>query len=173
MQALNVCFVCLAWQNLLQWAQKKTPFEGGHSSTLYGKMTVLSLDVMAGNCCGPEGRRWFSESPGSPRPAAPLGGGGAVSTSDSGRFRGARFLNRAVGPSHAGDRSPGACCVRRVAAQPYGYWLARGETRQWGKERFTMQHARTGQMRMREARSRVPHVTSRQDSMYCCVGIWG
>ena len=116
--------------------------------------------------CGPEGRRWFSESPGSPRPAAPLGGGGAVSTSAGGRFRGARFLNRAVGPSHAGDRSPGACCVRRVAAQPYGGWLARGETRQWAKRVITWQHARTTQMRMREGRSRVPHVTSRQDSTY-------
>ena len=67
---------------------------------------ALIEDFILDNCCGPEGRRWFSESPGSPRPAAPLGGGGAVSTTFGGRFRGARFLGRAVGPCHAGDRPP-------------------------------------------------------------------
>ena len=57
-------------------------------------------------CCGPEGRRWFLELPGLPCPAAPLGGGGAVSTTIGGRFRGARFLGRAVGPFCTGDRAP-------------------------------------------------------------------
>ena len=114
-------------------------------------------------CCGPEGRRWFSESPGSPRPAAPLGGGGAVSTSVGGRFRGARFLGRAVGPCHAGDRPPerAVCGGWRRSRMEVG-WLA--ERPDSGQEWFTLRHARTGQMRMREARSRVPHVTSRQDS---------
>ena len=35
-----------------------------------------------------------------------------------------------------------------------------------GKDQFTMRHARTTQMRMHEARLRVPHVTSRQDNIY-------
>ena len=59
--------------------------------------------------------------------------GGAVSTNLGGRFRGVRFFGRAVGPIRTWGSSPGECCVRRVAAQPYGGWLARGETRQWAK----------------------------------------
>ena len=79
---------------------------------------------------------------------------------------GRSFLQSCGGPVSRWGSSPGACYVRRVAAQPYGGWLARGETRQWGKDGFTWWHARTVQMRMREARSQVPHVTSRQDSKY-------
>ena len=46
---------------------------------------------------------------------------------------GRSFLLSRGGPvSHWGS-CPGACCVRRVAAQPYGGWLARGETRQRAK----------------------------------------
>ena len=53
-----------------------------------------------------KGAAGFRSRRGSPRPAAPLGGGGAVSTSIGGRFRGARFLGRAVGPFRTGDRAP-------------------------------------------------------------------
>ena len=116
-------------------------------------------------CCGPVGRHWFSESPGSPRPAAPLGGGGAVSTSIGGRFRGARFLGRAVGPFCTGDRAPesAVCGGWRRSRMEFGWLAGRPDS---GQDGLNMRHARTGQMRMREARSRVPHVTSRQDSKY-------
>ena len=94
-----------------------------------------------------------------------LGGGWCCLHQVGGRFRGARFLGRAVGPIRTGDRPP-ECAVcgewRRSRTMEAG---SRGDQTA-GKDRFTMQHARTGQMRMREARSRVPHVTSRQDSIY-------
>ena len=85
--------------------------------------------------------------------------GGAVSTRIGGRFQGARFLGRAVGPIRTGDRAPesAVCGGWRRSRMEVG-WLVH------------MQHARTGQMRMREARSRVPHVTSRQDSIVQCSG---
>ena len=95
----------------------------------------------------------------------PLGGGWCCLHLGWWALSGRSFLRSRGGPVSRWGSSPGACCVRRVAAQPYGEWLARGETRQWANDGFTMLHARTTQMRMREARSRVPHVTSRQDSI--------
>ena len=91
--------------------------------------------------------------------------GGAVSTTIGGLNRGARFFFRAVGPIALGDRAPESAVFGgwRRSRMEVG-WLA--ERPDSGQEWFTIQHARTGQMRMREARSRVPHVTSRQDSKY-------
>ena len=95
-------------------------------------------------CCGPVGRRWFPESRGSPRPAAPLGGGGAVSTSIGGRFRGARFLGRAVGPFRTGDRAPecAVCGGWRRSRMDIG-WLAErpdsGQT-EWSQCSMRVQH---------------------------------
>ena len=62
-----------------------------------------------------------------------LGGGWCCLHRIGGLYRGARFFSRAVGPIRTRGSCPGACCVRRVAAQPYGDWLARGETRQRAK----------------------------------------
>ena len=91
--------------------------------------------------------------------------GGAVSTKIGGLNRGARFFFRAVGPIALGDRAPesAVCGGWRRSRMEVGWLVARPDN---GQEWFTIQHARTGQMRMREARSRVPHVTSRQDSTY-------
>ena len=91
--------------------------------------------------------------------------GGAVSTTVGGLNRGARFFFRAVGPIALGDRAPESAVFGgwRRSRMEVG-WLA--ERPDSGQEWFTMQHARTGQMRMREARSRIPHVPSRQDSMF-------
>ena len=95
-----------------------------------------------------------------------LGGGWCCLHQGWWAFSGRSLPRSRGGPNVHWGSCPGACCVRRVAAQPYGGWLARGETRQWAKRVITWQHARTTQMRMREARSWVPHVTSRQDSTY-------
>ena len=72
---------------------------------------------------------------------------------------------RAVGPCHAGDRPPerAVCGGWRRSRMEVGWLAERPDSGQNGSQ---WQHARTGQMRMREARSRVPHVTSRQDSKY-------
>ena len=72
-----------------------------------------------------KGAAGFRSRRGSPRPAAPLGGGGAVSTSFGGRFRGARFLGRAVGPFRTGDRAPesAVCGGWRRSRMACG-WLA-------------------------------------------------
>ena len=118
-------------------------------------------------CCARRaGRRWFPESTGSPRPAAPPWDWGAVLSPPRtvGVIRGVRFLGRAVGPVCTWGSAPERAALRRVAAQPCGVWLARGETRQWANVRLHVMRARAVQMRIREARSRVPHVTSRQDS---------
>ena len=118
-------------------------------------------------CCGPVGRRWFPESWGSPRPAALPGMREVLSPSRiGGLYRGARFLFRTVGPFRTGDRaSESAVCGGWQHSRMEVGWLAERPD-SGARDGFTMQHARTTQMRMREARSRVLHVTSRQDSMY-------
>ena len=117
-------------------------------------------------CCGPVGCRRFPESLGSPRPATPpwrwvvlappilVGVSGAFASSVA---RWAQFT--------LGDRPPesAVCGGWRRSRMTIGWLAGRPDN---GQEWFTWQHARTGQMRMREARSRVPHVTSRQDSKY-------
>ena len=120
----------------------------------------------ASHCCGPVGRCRFPESLGSPRPAAPpwrwvvlsppilVGVSGAFASSV------ARWAQFALG-----DRPPesAVCGGWRRSRMTIGWLAGRPDS---GQEWFTWWHARTGQMRMREARSRVPHVTSRQDSKY-------
>ena len=57
----------------------------------------------------------------------PLVEGGAVSTSDGGLYRGARFFGRAVGPNRTGDRAPelAVCGGWRRSRMVIG-WLAEG-----------------------------------------------
>ena len=117
------------------------------------------------NCCGPEGRRWFPESTGVATPcSASLGLGGAVSTSDGGRYSGRSFPRSRGGPGLHVGIGPGACCV--AAGGGAAVWCVAGSRRDQtvGECSITVMRARTVQMRIREARSRVPHVTSRQDS---------
>ena len=76
-------------------------------------------------CCGPEGRRWFSESPGVASPCSTPWRRGCCLHLDRWAFPGRSFPRSRGGPvSHWGS-CPRECCVRRVAAQPCTVgWLA-------------------------------------------------
>ena len=84
-------------------------------------------------CCGPVGRRRFPESLGSPRPAAPPWRWVVLSPPNLVGVSGAFTSSVAWWAQFALGINPGECCMRRVAAQPCGGRLARGETRQWAK----------------------------------------
>ena len=118
-------------------------------------------------CCGPVGRRRFPESLGSPRPAAPPWRWVVLSPPIGWwAFPGRSFLRSRGGPnSHLGIVPRRVLCAAGGGA---AVWRLAGSRRDQtaGKDGFTWWHARTGQMRMCEARSRVPHVTSRQDSKF-------
>ena len=117
-------------------------------------------------CCGPVGRRWFPESRVSPRPAAPPWMREVLSPPRMVGFIGALVSSVARWAQFAlGDRAPerAVCGGWRRSRMEIGWLAGRPDS---GQNRITMRHARTTQMRMREARSRVPHVTSRQDSKF-------
>ena len=115
------------------------------------------------HCCGRVGRRGFPESLGSPHPVAPPWRRVVLSPPRTVGFFGAlvssvaRWAQIALGivPRSVLCAAGGGAAVRWKAG-------SRGDQTA-GKDGFTWQHARTGQMRMCEARSWVPHVTSRQD----------
>ena len=97
--------------------------------------------------------------------STPLEEGGAVSTSDGGLYRGARFFVRAVGPSRTGDRPPecAVCGGWRRSRMVFGWLAERPDSGAKNGSQFGMRV----QVKCARVRPDRGSLTSHQDKTAC------